>query len=57
MFCSVCDREIKEFAFGPCNHKDMCSICLLHWKLLYNDNKCPTCKVSFPLAVDFCRKT
>lgn len=53
MNCSVCDREIKEFAFGPCNHKDMCAKCLLHWKLLYNDNKCPTCKVGIAIASHF----
>ena len=52
MNCTVCDREIKEFAFGPCNHKDMCAKCLLHWKLLY-DNKCPTCKVETATASHF----
>ena len=45
MNCSVCDGDIHEFAFGPCNHKEVCAKCMLRWILLFKETKCPVCRV------------
>lgn len=47
MSCSICCNDIHDFAMGPCNHKDLCAKCMLHYVLLFNETKCPTCKVVY----------
>ena len=46
MNCTVCCRPIQDFAFGSCDHKDLCANCMLHWLMLYKETTCPTCRVT-----------
>ena len=46
MSCTVCCRPIQDFAFGSCDHKDLCANCMLHWLMLYKETTCPTCRVT-----------
>ena len=46
MSCTVCCNPIQDFAFGSCDHKDLCANCMLHWLMLYKETTCPTCRVT-----------
>jgi hypothetical protein len=42
--CILCFNDMKYFALGKCNHKNVCHICILRLRCIMNDKKCPICK-------------
>jgi len=44
MFCNESQREGQRIpSFGPCNHKGICSICMIRSRGLKKDLSCPVC--------------
>ena len=43
-YCILCFNEIKYFAMGSCNHKSVCSRCVLRMRLIMDDEHCSICK-------------
>jgi len=42
--CLLCSEQLKFFAIGKCNHKNVCFMCALRIRLLQKDKKCTICK-------------
>jgi len=42
--CILCLNEIKYFALGCCDHKNVCNTCSLRMRLILEDDQCPLCK-------------
>jgi hypothetical protein len=42
--CFICTEKRDFVSIGQCNHK-VCYLCSLRMRSLYNDDKCPLCKV------------
>ena len=42
--CILCLNEIKFFALGECDHKNVCNTCSLRMRLILEDEQCPICK-------------
>ena len=42
--CILCFNEIKFFAMGECDHKNVCARCVLRIRLIMEDDKCSICK-------------
>jgi len=42
--CLLCCNEIRYFAMGKCDHKNICHKCCIRIRLLMKDNKCSICK-------------
>ena len=42
--CILCYNDIRYYAMGKCNHKNVCHKCCLRIRLLLKDNKCSICK-------------
>eukprot|EP01125_Pyxidicula_operculata_P001310 TRINITY_DN11205_c0_g1_i1.p1 TRINITY_DN11205_c0_g1~~TRINITY_DN11205_c0_g1_i1.p1 ORF type:complete len:659 (-),score=173.58 TRINITY_DN11205_c0_g1_i1:62-2038(-) len=42
--CLTCCEPINYFSIGQCNHKEICSVCSIRMRTLYNDLTCPVCK-------------
>lgn len=42
--CILCFNDMKYFALGKCNHKNVCHTCILRLRCIMNDKKCPICK-------------
>ena len=45
MQCNICFERIDVFGVIPCNHNNCCAICLFKEIVLFNNRKCPICKV------------
>ena len=50
MQCNICFERIDVFACIPCNHNQCCAICLFKELTLFNNRKCPMCKVGMHLG-------
>ncbi|GKV46406.1 hypothetical protein SLEP1_g53393 [Rubroshorea leprosula] len=42
--CIVCADTLKWVAYGPCGHKEVCSTCVIHLRLVCEDRRCCLCK-------------
>ena len=42
--CILCFNELKFFALGQCDHKNVCNTCSLRLRLILEDEQCPICK-------------
>ena len=42
--CILCFNDLKFYAVGKCNHKNVCHICILRLRLIMKDIQCPICK-------------
>jgi Zinc finger, C3HC4 type (RING finger) len=42
--CILCFNDMKYFALGKCNHKNVCHTCILRLRCIIKDKKCPICK-------------
>lgn len=42
--CLVCYSDLDYTSIMPCNHNEICPVCLLRLRFLHHDNKCPICK-------------
>ena len=42
--CILCLNELKFFALGQCDHKNVCNTCSLRLRLILEDEQCPICK-------------
>jgi hypothetical protein len=42
--CILCFNDLRFFALGKCNHKNVCHTCILRLRLIMKDNQCPICK-------------
>ena len=42
--CLTCLDSIDIYAVGQCNHRDLCHVCALRYRLLYKNGFCPHCK-------------
>ncbi|TNV82752.1 hypothetical protein FGO68_gene9056 [Halteria grandinella] len=42
--CILCFNDMKYFALGKCNHKNVCHTCILRLRFIMKDMKCPICK-------------
>lgn len=42
--CILCFNQLKYFAMGICDHKNVCHICSLRLRLILEDEQCPICK-------------
>ena len=49
--CVLCFNTVQHYAMGVCNHKDVCSNCVLRIRLLLEDIKCPICKTECPEVI------
>jgi hypothetical protein len=43
--CLTCCNPIRYFAVGMCNHRSICSLCVIRMRSLYGETECPLCKV------------
>lgn len=43
-YCILCSEELKNFAMGPCNHKNVCATCVLRLRFILKNLKCTICK-------------
>lgn len=37
-------EKIKFYGLGECNHRVICSECILRRRILYNQFECPVCR-------------
>jgi hypothetical protein len=42
--CVICAEPLEWLAYGPCDHKDVCSSCIARLRFVLKDNKCCICK-------------
>ncbi|GKY90506.1 hypothetical protein MPSEU_000024300 [Mayamaea pseudoterrestris] len=42
--CLVCYSDLIYTSIMPCNHNEICPVCVLRLRFLHHDNKCPICK-------------
>ena len=42
--CILCFDELKFFALGPCDHRNVCHTCALRLRFVLEDEQCPICK-------------
>ena len=40
----MCFNELRFFALGACDHKNVCHTCALRMRLILEDENCPICK-------------
>lgn len=40
----ICAEPLEWLAYGPCDHKDVCSSCIARLRFVLKDNKCCICK-------------
>jgi hypothetical protein len=43
--CLICCEKIVYFAVGECNHAEVCALCSIRMRKLYDDRDCCMCKV------------
>lgn len=43
--CLLCCEPTQVCAVSQCNHSDVCAICCLRMRVLYNQKMCCMCKV------------
>lgn len=49
--CVICREDAKYFSIYQCSHYQNCLYCSLKLRMLYNDNKCPICKIESKLVI------
>ncbi|KAL5712651.1 RING-type E3 ubiquitin transferase [Ranunculus cassubicifolius] len=42
--CAVCTGTLEWVAYGPCNHREVCSTCVSRLRFICNDHRCCICK-------------
>jgi hypothetical protein len=42
--CVLCYGDLKFYALGKCEHKNVCHTCALRLRLIMEDDQCPICK-------------
>ena len=42
--CLICCEPIRFYAVGPCNHRNICSLCSVRRRSLYDQYDCCLCK-------------
>jgi hypothetical protein len=42
--CLICCEKIQYYAVGECNHAEVCALCSVRMRLLYDDRDCCMCK-------------
>ena len=43
-YCLICYEGLTHRTLMPCNHNDICPVCVLRLRHLHDDKKCPICK-------------
>jgi hypothetical protein len=49
--CVICAEPLTSAALGACGHLEVCALCSLRSRVLYNDCQCPLCKAELPQVV------
>jgi hypothetical protein len=49
--CVICAEPLTSAALGACGHLDVCAVCSLRSRVLYDDCQCPLCKAELPQVV------
>ena len=42
--CILCFNQLRFFALGQCDHKNVCHTCSLRLRIILEDEQCPICK-------------
>ncbi|XP_047335201.1 E3 ubiquitin-protein ligase HEL2-like [Impatiens glandulifera] len=42
--CAVCAETLEWVAYGPCGHREVCTICVARLRFICNDRRCCICK-------------
>lgn len=46
--CAVCVEPLEWVGYGPCGHRDVCSICIARLRFVLGDKQCCICKQECP---------
>lgn len=46
--CAVCVEPLEWVGYGPCGHRDVCSICIARLRFVLGDKQCCICKQDCP---------
>ena len=49
--CILCCEAINFFAYSPCNHIDICALCIFKLKEKEKSTTCMICKISNPIII------
>ena len=49
--CVICAEPLTSAALGACGHLEVCALCSLRSRVLYDDCQCPLCKAELPQVV------
>ncbi|KAH7282649.1 hypothetical protein KP509_35G041900 [Ceratopteris richardii] len=46
--CAVCAEPLEWVGYGPCGHRDVCSVCIARLRFVIGDKQCCICKQECP---------
>ena len=46
--CLICAEPLEWVGYGPCGHKEVCSVCVVRMRFVMKDNNCCICKQEMP---------
>ncbi|KAI5071584.1 hypothetical protein GOP47_0013835 [Adiantum capillus-veneris] len=46
--CAVCVEPLEWVGYGPCGHRDVCSVCIARLRFVLGDKQCCICKQDCP---------
>ena len=43
--CLICKEDRAYYAYGSCEHDNICLFCCIRMRILYKDKRCPVCTI------------